>query len=98
MYASADCRLDAVRASLCPRTARATTNALQWDPSWSIELTNLLSVLTQLIALEDQMNDVLQDIVVGPLLTRSALAERGVSYDSRLWMRDLIEGVAYLPS
>jgi Type ISP C-terminal specificity domain/N-6 DNA Methylase len=59
-------------------TALDEINAVQWEPSWSIELTNLLSILTQHVALEDQMNDLLQDIVVGPLLTRSDLAEQGV--------------------
>jgi len=59
-------------------TALDEINAVQWEPSWSIELTNLLSILTQQVTLEDQMNDLLQDIVVGPLLTRSDLAEQGV--------------------
>lgn len=59
-------------------TALDGINAVQWDPSWSIELSELLSVLTQLVALEEQMGELLQDVVVGPQLTRSALAAQGV--------------------
>jgi hypothetical protein len=53
-------------------------NAMQWDANWSIELTNLLSILTQLVALEDSMDDLLQDIVVGPVLSRDELERAGV--------------------
>lgn len=55
-------------------------NAVQWDPDWSVELSNLLSVLTQLLVLEEEQVDLLSDIVVGALLTKADLAALGVKW------------------
>lgn len=55
-------------------------NATQWESAWSIELTNLLSILTQLVQLEDDMADLLTDILTSPTLTRDQLAESGVRW------------------
>jgi hypothetical protein len=57
-------------------------NATQWDSAWSAELTNLLSILTQLVELADDMSNLLADIVAGPVLTREELAVDGVSWPS----------------
>jgi hypothetical protein len=55
-------------------------NATHWYPEWSAELTNLLSILAQLVALEDDMADLLSDVLAAPLLTRDELANEGVSW------------------
>lgn len=55
-------------------------NATQWDPVWSSELTNLLSILTQLCQLEDDMADLLIDVIANPTLTRTELAALGVKW------------------
>lgn len=55
-------------------------NATQWDPAWSSELTNLLSILTQLCQLEDAMADLLIDVIANPILTRTELAALGVKW------------------
>jgi len=55
-------------------------NALGWQPAWSLELTDVLSVLTQLVELTDDMSNLLADIVAGPVLTRDQLAADGVHW------------------
>lgn len=55
-------------------------NATHWSPSWSTELTEILSVLTQLVILEDQMGDLLIDVIAAPLLTKDDLAGDGVKW------------------
>lgn len=55
-------------------------SAPQWDPAWSTELTNLLSILTQLVDLEDQMAELLTDILASPLLSMNQLAADGVAW------------------
>ena len=55
-------------------------NSPQWDSAWSNELTNLLSILTQLVDLTDDASDLLGRIVAGPLLTRTDLAKDGVEW------------------
>lgn len=57
-------------------------NALSWEPAWSAELTDLLSVLTQLVELTDDMSNLLADIAAGPVLTRDHLAADGVQWPS----------------
>lgn len=37
-------------------------DASQWDATWSTELSNLLSILTQLVDLEDRMAELLTDV------------------------------------
>lgn len=55
-------------------------NATQWDPAWSTELTNLLSILTQLTVIEDQMADLLSDTLASPLISKEDLASDGVEW------------------
>lgn len=55
-------------------------NATQWDSQWSTELTNLLSILTQLVDLEDQMSDLLTDVIATEIFTREELAAAGVRW------------------
>ncbi|MCY1659269.1 DNA methyltransferase [Dietzia sp. SL131] len=55
-------------------------NATHWSSSWSTELTELLSILTQLVNLEDQMADLLIDVIAAPQLTKDDLAGDGVKW------------------
>ncbi|WP_082317792.1 type ISP restriction/modification enzyme [Streptomyces sp. NRRL WC-3549] len=55
-------------------------NAPQWDSQWSTELTNLLSILTQLVNLEDQMSDLLTDVIASEIFTRQELAAAGTQW------------------
>lgn len=55
-------------------------NATRWDAAWSAELTDLLSILTQLVSLEDQMGDLLADVMTGPILGRAELESEGVRW------------------
>ena len=52
-------------------------NATRWDASWSAELSNLLSILGQLVALEEEMSELLTDILAGALLSRGDLSTAG---------------------
>lgn len=54
--------------------------APQWDPAWSTELTDLLSILTQLADLEDHMADLLTDVLAAPLVSKAQLAKDGVEW------------------
>ncbi|WP_255029151.1 type ISP restriction/modification enzyme [Rhodococcus sp. GA1] len=55
-------------------------NPTQWDRSWSTELTELLSILSQLVALEEQMADLLVDVIAAPLLAKSDLSDAGAKW------------------
>lgn len=55
-------------------------NQQSWDPNWTVELLELLSVLTQLVALEPKQNEILEEIMAGELLTLSTLTSAGVSW------------------
>lgn len=55
-------------------------NVAQWPQEWSIELSELLSVLTQLVALEDDMTDLLDDILAAPLLSKTELTDLGARW------------------
>ncbi|MDV2474348.1 hypothetical protein F8M49_01095 [Rhodococcus zopfii] len=55
-------------------------NVTQWPSEWSAELSELLSVLAQLVALEPSQLDLLEDILAGPLFTVEALTEAGVQW------------------
>lgn len=57
-------------------------NAIRWEPQWSIELTQLLAVLTQLIELEEPLQELLTHVLAGPLLTRTALRDLGTTWPS----------------
>ncbi|RST16278.1 hypothetical protein E2C00_11880 [Streptomyces sp. WAC05374] len=49
-----------------------------WDPEWTGEFIDLLSVLTRLVALEPSQEQALLAILAGPVLSEDALATAGV--------------------
>ncbi|WHP16314.1 type ISP restriction/modification enzyme [Cellulomonas sp. ES6] len=51
-----------------------------WDPSWTTELIDLLTVLTRLVELEPAQADLLDAILAGPVLTVAALQAAGVRW------------------
>lgn len=55
-------------------------NAASWHPDWSSELSELLAVLTQLVALEKPATDLLAAVLEGPILTKADLAETGTTW------------------
>ncbi len=52
----------------------------RWPAEWSAELTDLLSVLTRLVAAEPAQASLLERILAGPLLATSTLAGHGVRW------------------
>jgi hypothetical protein len=52
----------------------------RWDPDWTTELVELLSVLRQLVDLEDEQADALSRLLDGPLLSASDLAAGGARW------------------
>ncbi|WP_230205260.1 type ISP restriction/modification enzyme [Parafrankia elaeagni] len=48
-----------------------------WDPNWTTELLDLLTVLTRLIELEPIQEEILASVLAGPLLSRKALQISG---------------------
>ncbi|MEX5637361.1 type ISP restriction/modification enzyme [Parafrankia sp. FMc2] len=48
-----------------------------WDPIWTTELLDLLTVLTRLVNLEPAQAEVLTDVLAGPMLSRKALQVGG---------------------
>lgn len=55
-------------------------NAQSWPADWSIELTELLTVITQLVALEDDQSQLLADVLAGELISIDELTEAGVRW------------------
>jgi hypothetical protein len=53
-------------------------HAEEWPSEWTVELIDLLTVLTRLVELEPAQADLLDRILAGPIATRDELAERGV--------------------
>ena len=51
-----------------------------WPTAWTVELIELLTVLTRLVELEGRQGDLLSRILAGPLLTKSALSEVDVQW------------------
>lgn len=51
-----------------------------WPTEWTIELIDLLTVLTRLVELEPAQSDLLDRIVKGPIATAEALSEHGVRW------------------
>lgn len=49
-------------------------SAQSWPSEWTRELTDLLTVLTRLIQLEDEQQELLEAILAAPLITREVLA------------------------
>ena len=64
-----------------PRGRRTTPldhmNVQSWPSAWSVELSEVLSVLTQLVALEPSQEALLDEILTGPLLTTEDLVIEG---------------------
>jgi hypothetical protein len=54
--------------------------ATRWDPEWTSELLDLLSVLTRLTELEAMQDDLLDAVLAGGLLSRNELADLGVQW------------------
>lgn len=52
----------------------------EWPSEWTVELIDLLTVLTRLVELEPAQADLLDRILAGPLATKDDLAERGVKW------------------
>ncbi|NMR19004.1 type ISP restriction/modification enzyme [Cellulomonas fimi] len=51
-----------------------------WDPDWTTELIDLLTVLTRLVGLEPAQADLLERIVAGPVHTLDDLRAAGVRW------------------
>lgn len=51
-----------------------------WPSEWTIELIDLLTVLTRLVELEPAQADLLERILAGPIATKDDLAARGVKW------------------
>lgn len=58
-------------------------NETSWPGEWSIEFTELLSILTQLVALEPQQDRLLEDVLASPLASKSELEKLGVFWPSK---------------
>lgn len=54
-----------------------------WDPDWTTELIDLLTVLTRLVDLQPAQEDLLQRILRGPLQTMRDLAAAGVRWPTK---------------
>lgn len=52
----------------------------EWPHEWTLEFTELLTVLTRLVALEPDQKVVLEEILAGDLLTMTELADAGVKW------------------
>jgi hypothetical protein len=55
-------------------------NVTSWPAAWSIELSELLSVLTQLVGLEQEQGVLLTEILDGRVLSREDLESNGVTW------------------
>jgi len=53
-----------------------------WDPDWTTELIDLLTVLTRLVELEDAQADLLGRVVAGPIHSMESLRAAGVRWPS----------------
>lgn len=52
----------------------------EWPHEWTLEFTELLTVLTRLVSLEPMQAEVLEQILAGELITRDELAAAGVKW------------------
>lgn len=59
-------------------------NVTAWPNDWSVEFTNLLSVLTQLVELEQAQDELLTEILAGDAFTYAGLQEAGVSWPAKI--------------
>jgi type ISP restriction-modification system protein len=55
-------------------------NPTVWEHGWTQELNELLTLLTRLVSLEPQQDDLLAFILAGPLITVSELTAAGVTW------------------
>jgi hypothetical protein len=51
-----------------------------WDPDWTTELIDLLTVLTRLVELEPAQAELLEAVLAGPLQTMESLRQAGVKW------------------
>ncbi|WP_017200718.1 type ISP restriction/modification enzyme [Arthrobacter sp. M2012083] len=51
-----------------------------WDPTWTSELIDLLSVLTRLIALNKMQAELLAKVMASPLISKDAMASHGTQW------------------
>lgn len=74
----------------------------EWPSEWTVELIDLLTVLTRLVELEPAQADLLDRILAGPIATKENLAERGVKWPTtkkdRAPHRGLGSGTAHQPT
>jgi hypothetical protein len=54
-----------------------------WDPDWTTEFVDLLTVLSRLVELEPAQADLLERILAGPLLTMDELRVAGVRWPTK---------------
>lgn len=70
----------------------------EWPHEWSLELTELLTVLTRLVSLEPQQSALLEEVLAGEVSTMAELADAGVAWpqtrDDRKPRRKPVEGDA----
>lgn len=68
----------------------------EWPHEWTLEFTELLTVLTRLVSLEPAQGELLEQVLAGELLTMSELADAGVSWpvtrDDRKPRRKPVDG------
>ena len=55
-------------------------HATTWDPDWTTEFIDLLTVLTRLTVLEPDQRELLTDILAGSLLSAADLRVRGAQW------------------
>ncbi len=53
---------------------------MTWDPDWTSEAIDLLTVFTRLVELEDAQADLLEEVLASPLVSRDALGAAGVRW------------------
>ena len=58
-------------------------NPISWEPAWTTDLLQVLSVLTRLVELEGDQEVLLADVLAGDVLTRDELASAGVRWPAR---------------
>lgn len=55
-------------------------NATEWDSSWSVEFSEVLAVLTQLVELESEQRELLTAVMASDTLSRDRLERKGVEW------------------
>lgn len=70
----------------------------EWDPDWTAEFIDLLTVLTRLVDLEDDQGKLLASILAGPVLTMTDLATAGTRWPAKSADRRPHYGVPAMPA